>query len=324
MRAAHAPTRAATLARDRAAWCCTPVMRSSPASILATASGERLVSALFVVTWSTGFITARLVAPHAEPLTFLTLRFAFAAAVLAAAAWLRRAAWPRGWRGWRDAAVAGVLIQGIALGCTFWAVHRGLPSGIAALVSSLQPLLTGLLAGPLLGEFVSRRRWAGIGLGFVGALLVLAPKVGAAGTGALPPAALAVGLVGMVSITLGTLWQKRTGGGPDLLTNAAVQFLGAAAVTGIGALAAEAGGFDATAPALFGLAWSVLALSVGSNMILLALIRRGAVSGVAALFFLVPAVSAAMALALFDERLDPVQILGMAVAVAGVALASRG
>lgn len=299
-------------------------MPRSPVSPLASPLGERLVSALFVVTWSTGFVVARLVAPHAEPLTFLTLRFASAAAVLGAAAGLARAPWPRNGRGWWDAIVAGVLIQGLSLGCVFWAVHRGLPAGIAALVSSLQPLLTGLLAGPILGERVSRRRWAGIGLGFLGALLVLAPKVGAAGAGTLPPIALAVGLVGMVSITLGTLWQKRTGGGPDLLTNACAQFVGAAAVTSLGALAWETGAFDATAPALFGLAWSVLVLSVGSNMILLALIRRGAVSGVAALFFLVPAVSAAMAFALFDERLDAIQLLGMVVAVAGVALASRG
>lgn len=299
-------------------------MRSPLRSPFRSPLGERLVPALFVVTWSTGFVMARLVAPHAEPLTFLTLRFAAAAAVLGSVAGLVRAPWPQGWAGWRDAVVAGVLIQGLSLGCVFWAVHRGLPAGIAALVSSLQPLLTGLLARPLLGEVVSRRRWAGIGLGFLGAMLVLAPKLGTAQDDALPPVALLVGFAGMVAITLGTLWQKRTGGGPDLLTNATVQFAGATLVTGLGALTLEHLAFDATPTALFGLAWSVLVLSVGSNMILLALIRRGAVSGVAALFFLVPAVSAAMAFALFGERLDPVQLLGMAVAVAGVALASRG
>ncbi|WP_298967568.1 DMT family transporter [uncultured Methylobacterium sp.] len=287
------------------------------------ASAARLAPGAFVLIWATGFVVARLVAPHAEPLTFLSLRFLGTVAVLTGLALVSGARWPAGWRGWRDALIAGVLIQGLYLDAVFWSVHRGMPAGIAALVTSLQPLFTAAAAGPLLGERVSPRRWLGIALGFVGAGLVLAPKIGA-GAGAIPPEALAVCLCGTASITLGTLWQKRTGAAADLRTNAAVQFVGAAAMTVPLALLLEDGRVEAVPEVFLGLAWAVLGLSVGGILILLALIRRGAVAGVSALFYLVPPVSAAMAFVWFGETLAPVQILGMVVAVAGVAVASRG
>ncbi|KMO42921.1 peptide ABC transporter ATP-binding protein [Methylobacterium tarhaniae] len=282
----------------------------------------RLAPGLFVLIWATGFIVARLIAPHAEPLTFLSVRFGLTAIVLTGLAFAVGARWPRGWQGWRDAMVAGILIHGLYLDAVFWAVHRGLPAGIAALVASLQPLLTAAVAGPLLGERVSARRWLGIAVGFVGAGLVMAPRIGAAG--GIPPEALAVCFCGTIAITLGTLWQKRTAAAVDLRTNAAVQFVGAGLLTLPLALLTERGEFDLSVPLLLGLAWAVFGLSVGGILILLGLIRRGAVAGVAALFYLVPPVSAAMAFGLFGETLAPIQLLGMVVAVAGVGLASRG
>ena len=140
----------------------------------------RLAPPLFVLIWATGFIVARLVAPHAEPLTFLSVRYLLAILVLGAVAAAARAPWPRSPAGWRDGLVAGVLLHGLYLGGVFWAVRHGLPAGIAALVAGLQPLATGLLVGPLLGERVSAWRWSGIAIGFLGAALVVAPKLGAA------------------------------------------------------------------------------------------------------------------------------------------------
>ncbi len=282
----------------------------------------RLAPGLFVLIWATGFVVARLIAPHADPLTFLTVRFGLTAIVLTGIALAVGATWPRGWRGWRDAMVAGILIHGLYLDAVFWAVHRGLPAGIAALVASLQPLLTAAVAGPLLGERVSPLRWLGIAVGLLGAGLVLAPRIGA--SGGIPPIALAVCFCGTIGITFGTLWQKRKAVAVDLRTNAAAQFVGAGLFTLPLALLTEHGGFDLSLPLLLGLAWAVLGLSVGGILILLGLIRRGAVAGVAALFYLVPPVSAAMAFGLFGETLAPVQLLGMVVAVAGVAIASRG
>ncbi|MCJ2083131.1 DMT family transporter [Methylobacterium sp. J-090] len=282
------------------------------------------VPAIFVLIWATGFVAARFVAPHADAVTFVALRVVCVAAVLAALARALGARWPKGGKEWTDALVAGILMQGIYVIGVFWSVQHGLPAGIAALVGSLQPLLTALLVGPVLGEQVSPRRWSGIGLGFAGAALVLAPKVGAGDASGIPLPALAACLAAMVAMTIGTLWQKSRGGAADLLSNAAIQFVGASALAIPVALLIGTGRFDATAPAWFGLAWSVLVNSVAGILLLLVLIRRGAVAGVASLLFLVPPVSALMAYGLFGEALAPIQIAGMALAAAGVALASRG
>lgn len=280
----------------------------------------RLAAPLFVVIWATGFVVARLVAPHAEPLTFLLARYALAITVLTAAAVAVRASWPQTVAGWRDGLVAGVLLHGGYLGGVFWAVKHGLPAGIAALVAGLQPLATGLLVKPLLGERVSGRRWLGIATGFLGAALVVGPKLG----GGIPPLALAVCLLAMLSMTFGTIWQKRTGGAVDLRTHAVVQYLGAAAATLPVAWMIERGRLDAAPELWIGLIWAVFGLSIGAVGLLLVLIRRGAVAGVAALLYLVPPTSAVMAYVLFGETLSLVQVAGMAVAATGVAVASRG
>lgn len=293
---------------------CAPM---STASLL-----PRLAPPLFVSIWATGFVVARLVAPHAEPLSFLLLRYGLVIVVLAVVAVAVRAPWPATPLAWRDGLVAGVLLHGFYLGGVFWAIRHGLPAGIAALVTGLQPLATGLLVGPFLGERVSATRWIGIGIGFLGALLVIAPKLGAAD--GFPPLALAVCLVAMMSITLGTIWQKRTGGAADLRTHTVVQYIGAALVTLPLALLTEEGRIDFVPALWVGLLWAVFVLSIGGIGLLLALIRRGAVARVAALLYLVPPVSALMAYGLFGETLTPVQIAGMVLAAAGVAIASRG
>lgn len=289
-------------------------MRSDPLA--------RLAPPLFVLIWATGFIVARLVAPHADPLHFLSLRYALAIAVLGLVALALRAPWPATRQAWGAGLVAGVLLHGGYLGGVFWSVKHGLPAGIAALIAGLQPLVTGALVGPLLGERVSPRRWLGIAVGFCGALLVVAPKIGA--IDGFPPLPVLVCGLGMVSITFGTIWQKRTSVAADLRTNTVAQYCGALAVTLPVALLLEEGRLDPTPPLLIGLAWAVVGLSIGAIGLLLLLIRRGAVAGVAALLYLVPPVSALMAYALFGETLSLVQIVGMGVAAAGVAIASRG
>ena len=282
------------------------------------------IPALFVVIWATGFITARLVAPFAEPLSFVATRVGVTALILAGLGFARSVRWPSDRRSWRDAMIAGALMQGLYITGTFWSVKHGLPAGIAALIGSLQPLLTAAIAGPLLGERVDARRWAGIAIGFVGAGMVLAPKLGAIEASGIPPVPLAVSLAGVVMMTLGTLWQKRTAGAVDLLANAAIQFVGASAVIVPIALLFGAWHIALNAPVVIGFAWAVLVNSVAGILLLMALIRRGAVAGVASLFFLVPPVAAVMAFLLFGEALTTFQVAGMAVAAIGVGLASRG
>jgi len=277
-----------------------------------------------VPIWATGFISARAVVPHADPLGFTAVRFTAVALVLAGIALASRVRWPADRAGWRDPVIAGFLMQGVYLSSTFWSVSHGLPAGIAALVGSLQPLLTALLAQPLLGERVSPRRALGILMGFVGAGLVLAPKLGAADPSGIPPLALGVSFLAVLSLTLGTLWQKRTGGRVDLLAGATLQFVGGMACAIPLALAFGSARFESVAPVWLGLAWAVLINSVAGILLLLALIRRGAVAGVAALFFLVPPVAAVLGYLLFGEVLTPLQGAGMALAALGVAVASRG
>jgi drug/metabolite transporter (DMT)-like permease len=279
----------------------------------------RAAPPLFVLIWATGFIVARLVAPYTEPLTFLLVRYGIAALVLTVIALVARASWPTSWRDWRNGLVAGILLHGFYLGGVFWSVKHGLPAGISALVAGLQPLVTGALARPLLGEVVSGRRWLGIGLGFLGACLVVLPKLG---TG-VPPVALGVAVLGMLAITLGTIWQKRTGGKVDMRVNVVIQYIGAAIVTLPMVLLTEQGRMEFTLPLIAGLAWAVFGLSIGAIGLLLYLIRHGAVVGVATLLYLVPPVAALMAYGLFGETLSVVQIAGMAFAALGVAVASR-
>jgi drug/metabolite transporter (DMT)-like permease len=272
---------------------------------------------LFVLLWSTGFIGARLGMPHAEPMTFLTLRFALTAALLAGAAALLRAPWPRRPADWGHLSVAGLLMHGVYLGGVFVAIRLGLEAGLSALIVSLQPLLVAASAGLLLGERVGPRAWLGLGLGLCGVALVLGRKLGLSGTQALGALTCVAALAG---ITVGTLYQKRFCSGHDLRTGNFVQFAAATLACGLLALAFETRRVDWTPELVFALLWLVLVLSVGAISLLYVLLRRGAASRVASLFFLVPPTTALIAWPLFGEQLGPLELLGMALTVAGVAL----
>jgi drug/metabolite transporter (DMT)-like permease len=272
---------------------------------------------LFVLLWSTGFIGARLGMPHAEPMTFLTLRFALTAALLAGAAALLRAPWPRRPADWGHLSVAGLLMHGVYLGGVFVAIRLGLEAGLSALIVSLQPLLVAASAGLLLGERVGPRAWLGLGLGLCGVALVLGRKLGLSGAQALGALACVAALAG---ITAGTLYQKRFCSGHDLRTGNFVQFAAAMAACGLFALAFETRQVDWTPELVFALLWLVLVLSVGAVSLLYVLLRRGAASRVASLFFLVPPTTALIAWPLFGEQLGPLELLGMALTVTGVAL----
>ncbi|HVW56354.1 MAG TPA: DMT family transporter [Rhizobiaceae bacterium] len=281
---------------------------------------SRFFPGLFVVLWATGFIGARYAMPWAEPFTFLGMRFTLACIIMASLAWLSgsRAASPR-LAG--CSMIAGILIHGIYLGGVFWAVHQGMPAGLAALIAALQPLLTALLAGFTIGDKIEPKHWAGLALGFAGILIVVAPTVGSFGSG-VNASTLTASLLSVLGITLGTLWQKRFGAGIDLLTGTAWQYLGAAVLMILAAGLFEHGRVTFNGELVFALAWLVLVLSVGAIFLLMHMIREGEVARVASLFYLVPVVTALMAWALFGEKLSPLQILGMLLASGSVALST--
>ena len=283
------------------------------------AHGQRILPALFVLLWSTGFIGARLGMPHAEPMTFLALRFALTAACLAvvAAAW--RAPWPPRPRDWGHLALAGLLMHGVYLGGVFIAIRLGLEAGLSALIVSLQPLLVAAAAPFLLAERIGTRRWLGLGLGMLGAGLVLSGKLGHGGG----VWAVVACLVALAGITFGTLYQKRHCVGHDLRTANLIQFAAAAAACWVAALLFETRADEWTGELVFALAWLIVVLSLGAIPLLYLLLRRGDASRVSSLFFLVPPTTAMLAWPLFGEHLGPVEILGMVLALAGVVMVNR-
>jgi drug/metabolite transporter (DMT)-like permease len=276
--------------------------------------------ATFVFLWSTGFIGAKYGLPYAEPATFLVLRFAFVVALMLPLALVLRAPWPASPAQAAHIAVAGMLLHGGYLGGVFTAIHQGMSAGLAALVVGTQPILTAIAAAPFLGERVTARQWAGLALGFGGVTLVAAQRATLAGLTAFGVAMI---LIALLSITAGTLYQKRHCGAFDLRTGSVIQFVAAALVLGPFAAAFERDPVRWTAEFVGALAWLVLVLSIGAISLLALLIRRGAATKVASLFYLVPPVTAAIAFALFGERLEPLGIAGFALAVLGVALVVR-
>lgn len=288
---------------------------------------ERVAPALFVLIWSTGWIVAKyVVVIKADPVTFLALRYATAAVIVTALALAARASWPQRPAEWVHAAVTGVLLHAIYLGGVWWAIGKGLPAGISALLAATQPLMTALLAWPLLGERVGRINAIGIAVGFVGVLAVLAPRFASIDTGNISGFALPilVNLVAMLGVTLGTFYQKRFGASGDLRAITTIQYLGALAVTVPLLHFIEPDmHIPHTIESFYALGWSVLVLSIGAIFLMLEMIRRGKVSKVASLIYLIPPTAAVQAWLLFGETLIPIQIVGMAITAAGVYLATR-
>ncbi len=285
----------------------------------------RFVPVLFTFLWSSGWIVAGYSALYADALTFLVLRYACAALVITAVALALGAPWPRGRRAILDCVVTGVLIHAAYLGGVWWAVRHGLPTGISGLIAGLQPILTALFAPMLVGEKITPVRWLGILAGFVGIALVLQPKLAG-----VEPAVLwavlipvVVNVAGMFAVTFGSFYQKARIVTADLRTVTAVQYITAFVVTLPFAYALEPMRIEWNLTMALVLAWSVLALSLGGVGLYLLMIRRGEISRVSTFLYLVPALVAVEAWILFGEALTPLQILGMAVTILGVVLASR-
>ncbi|MEM5433334.1 DMT family transporter [Cupriavidus oxalaticus] len=282
-----------------------------------------LPSLAFVLIWSTGFIVGKAIVPLADTSLFLLGRFAVAGLMFLAWALAARAAWPP----LREAPrhlLAGALMQGVYLCAGYGAVAQGLPPAIMALLGALQPLLTALLAIPLLKELPSRRTWQGLALGALGVALVVAPAM-QAGVQPVSPWIVLLGVLAIVSITMGTLLQKSAIAACDLRASSAWQNLGAMLVAGV-MVAVMAATEDTGAPLHWeggavlwaALAWAGLGLSGGGTWLLVSLVRRGQAANAAALMFLAPPLAAVQAWLLFGQGLGAVQSLGMAVAGAGV------
>jgi drug/metabolite transporter (DMT)-like permease len=275
------------------------------------------VPVFFVLLWSTGFIVAKFGLPYAPPVTFLVLRCALALLVLVPLVLIGRAPWPRATAG--QLAVSGLLLQGGYLIGVWSAIKLGMPAGITALIVGMQPILTAACAG-LIGEQVRPRQWLGLAFGLAGVALVVHAKMSLTG---LSLEALAWCLLALVSITAGTMYQRRFCPQFDLRTGTVIQFSATLALLLPLAIVME--GLDPALSAvqwtphfIAALLWSVFGLSIGAIFLLFTLIRRSAATEVTSLLYLTPPSTALMAWLMFGEAFSLAGMAGMALAVAGV------
>jgi drug/metabolite transporter (DMT)-like permease len=278
----------------------------------------RAAPAIFVVLWSTGFVATKYVLHNAEPLTYLSIRMALVVGLMAVIVAIARPPWPDS-KGIGHSIVAGLLVHGFYLGGTAVAIAHSIPAGLSALIPGLQPILTSTLANRWLGERVTPLQWTGLLLGLAGVVLILHNRTmsGDAGFGWLASG------VSLVSITLGTLYQKRYCGQIDWRAGNLVQYIAVATFFGAAAWLFEDNVVHWTGEFVLALVWLAVVLSIGSIGLLYWLIRRSAATSVASLFYLVPTVTAVMAYVLFGERLDTVAIAGMVACAAAVFLVNR-
>ena len=285
----------------------------------------RAMPIVFVLIWSTGFIVARYGMPYAPPMKFLAMRYALSMACFLPWIYLAKVVGPSGRAQWSHLAVTGVLMHAGYLGGVWAAVKLGMGSGLVALMVGLQPVLTALWLswsasqGASANEGVTPRQWLGLLLGFVGLMLVVSTKLG---HGEATPLNLSLALLALLSITIGTLYQKRFVAPCDVRAANCVQLAAALAVT-LPLTLLEAEPIQFTASFGWAMAWSVLGLTVGGSSLLYLLIQRGAATSVTSLLYLVPPTTALMAWLLFAEAITAVSLAGTALTALAVWLVVR-
>lgn len=286
----------------------------------------RFIPALFVFFWSTGFIGAKFGLPYAEPFTFLFIRMILTSAILLVVLLVLKKRWPENWKLSTHVAVSGILIHVGYLGGVFYAISLGLPSGLAALIAGLQPLITALAANPILGERIKTIQWVGLFLGIIGVVLVLSEKLDIQNPGLLGSFGIAAvfwAFGAVISITASSLYQKKYCTSMPLMSGTFIQYAAATIVYSGLAFGFETMHVNWTGEFFFALFWLIFVPSFGGISLLMWMIKQGAASKVASLFYLVPPLTAIEAYFLFDETLGLAALVGMVVVCIGVALAVR-
>lgn len=274
---------------------------------------QRLIPATFVLIWSSGFIIARYGMPHAEPMTFLFLRFAGVLLIMVPAILVIHPIWPSR-RQILHISVAGVLLQAGYLGGVWAAVRHGMSAGLVALIVGLQPIITAWLAA-LVSERVTARQWIGLALGLSGVGLVVFAKLSLTGLTGL---SIGLAVMALASITLGTIYQKKYCPSFDLRAGSVIQFTVSALACLPFMFLFETRQVNWHPEMIGALLWAVLALSIGAISLLFIMIRDGAATQVTSLLYLTPPTTAIMAWILFDEPITLITIVGTLLTVWGV------
>ena len=279
---------------------------------------KKLAPGLFVFLWSTGFIGVKYGIPYAPPFYFIAIRMAIASLLLfIAISFLRRSQpltrsilWP--------STLIGLTLHGAYLGGCFFAVSRGMPAGVAALIVSLQPVLVSLFAAKYLNEPLKARAVLGLILGLVGLFVVVIPRINMTGDNAISLVAVAASVIGLLGGTSGTILQKKYGGAIPTLAGTSIQYAATALVLLVLALLFEEPNITWSPEFIGALTWLVLALSFGAILLLFFLLSHGSAASVSSLYYLVPAVTAIIAYFMFDEHISVISLIGTAITVVGV------
>ena len=281
---------------------------------------ERFAPALFVLLWSTGFIGAKYGLPYADPFVFLSVRILIAAVLLFALARLMKMPIRIGRQAVVRSGLIGFFLHACYLGGVFYSIAQGLPAGVAAVVTSLQPVLVSIVAVRVLGEQLRIRQLVGLLIGLVGVILVLGPSIDSQ----IPMSAIIAILVALIGSTTATLLQKKMGSDIPLLSGTAYQYLFSGCVLGMIALATQETSITWNLRFTLAFVWLIVILSVGAILLLLWLLNTGSAAKVSSLFYLVPPATAIEAFVLFGEKVNTQGFLGIGITALGVWLVMQG
>lgn len=277
-----------------------------------------LIPLVFVALWSTGFVGAKYGLPEAEPFTFLLIRMSLTVLILLAIIPFFKITWPRQPLAYFNLAMVGIMIHGMYLGGVFFAISRGVDSGLSAVVVGLQPLVTVILSMFWLRESIGVAKISGLLLGLIGIVLVIHSR--GIGLHGIDPIGLSACFGSLLAISVGTIYQKKYCTSHDLLPGICIQYVGCAGFMLVLSLLFEDQIINWSPRFIIALSWLVLVLSIGAVLLLMWLIRHGEAGKIASLFYLVPPFVAVEAWFLFDENLSFQALLGILFCVAGVAL----
>ena len=279
----------------------------------------RIFPLIFILLWSSAFITTKPIVDNSDPFAALAFRFFFVAIGFYIFSVYSKHSIIINPKNLIESLFSGVLFHGLYLGGVFYSISIGMPASIAALIVTLQPILTNILSGPILKEKVTIKQWAGIFLGFIGATLVLGLDIGSD----IPLLGLIATIVALISITASTIWQKKLSTNLPLPVSNFYQAVGGCLFHTIVIIFFAEPYINFTKTFLFAMSHQIILVSFGAFTILMFLIKKNSASKTVSIFFLIPATSAFMAWFFLNESLTNLDLLGFLITTIGVYVATR-
>ena len=275
---------------------------------------------IFILLWSSAFITTKPIVDFSDPFAALSFRFFIVAVGFYIFSIYSKQKILTDFKNILPSISTGVLFHGFYLGGVFYSISIGLPTGITALIVTLQPILTNALAGPILNEKITWKKWLGVFLGFIGASIVIGFDIGKT----LPTAGVIAAFISLISVTSATLWQKKISNNLSLSTSNMYQAIGGFLFHLIAIIFFIQKPFiDFSTTFIIAISHQILLVSFGAFTILMFLIKNNSASKTVSVFFLIPPTSAIMAFIFLGENLDTIDIFGFLIATLGVYIATR-